>query len=144
MNYKVKLIVGFRRDQEHTIDADEAHKAYYLFLHPEARTVFRNGLAIKGDQIQEIVPDYQATMGWNPTHVLNNDDWSELKSSGVSSYMQKLLGHAKLVAEKCDEREVNTPLSQLMATKYPLLQAPSSRVYSGMSSVGTLLSAHKD
>ena len=58
MNPKIKLIVGFRRDQEHSIDADEAHKAYYLFLNPEKRGVFKSGLAIVGADIKEIVPDY--------------------------------------------------------------------------------------
>ena len=28
----IKLIVGFRRDQEHSVSMEEAHKAYYLFL----------------------------------------------------------------------------------------------------------------
>ena len=41
---KIKIITGFRKDQYYTIDAEEAHKAYYLFLNPEERGVFNNGV----------------------------------------------------------------------------------------------------
>ena len=113
MQYKAKLIVGFRRDQEHTIDADEAHKAYFLFLNPEHRGVFSNGLAIKGDQIQEIVPDYNATMGWNPIHQLDTDDWSELRAKGIEKRIRDMLAYAKEVAQRGDEKVLSTPLTQL-------------------------------
>jgi hypothetical protein len=109
---KVKLIVGFRRDQEHSIDAEEAHKVYYLFMNPEARAVFKNGLAIKGSQIDEIVPDWQGTMGWNPTHALDNDDWNEIRSSGKEREMQNLLLDAKRVAEVGNEEHLALPLSK--------------------------------
>ena len=113
MKYKVKLIVGFRRDQEHSIDASEAHKAYYLFLHPEARSVFSNGLAIKGDQIQEIVPDYQGTMGWNSTHALDSDDWNELRSKGVDRNLRDILQAAKEVAHTIQPQDLNKRLSEV-------------------------------
>lgn len=107
---KIKLIVGFRRDQEHSIDADEAHKAYYLFLNPEKRGVFKNGLAIIGNQIQEIVPDWQGTMGWNKTHVLDSDDWNEINSKGLDRKMRDLLFQAKEVATRAFPEEMNKPL----------------------------------
>lgn len=112
MKYYVKLIVGFRRDQEHTISAQEAHKAYYLFLHPDERGIFSNGLAIKGDQIQEIVPDYQTTMGWNKTHVLGDEDYNQLRAEGVSQKMQYLMSEAKRVANT--GQQLNAPLSSLI------------------------------
>lgn len=118
---KIKLIVGFRRDQEHTIDADEAHKAYYLFLHPENRSVFNNGLAIKGDQIQEIVPDYVATMGWNPGYLLMSDDWEVLNKSGITKDMQRIMAAAKEIAQLGEQQDLNIPLSQLLKEKYPQL-----------------------
>lgn len=125
MTYKVKLIVGFRRDQEHTIEAEEAHKAYYLFTHPEQRGIFSNGLAIKGDQIQEIVPDYHGTMGWNPSHTLGNDDYNELRQNGVLQKLQHIMSSAKEIGTRGVAQELNTPLSNL-------LTAPeTTKVYRG-------------
>lgn len=114
MKLKVKVIVGYRRDQEHSIDADEAHKAYFLFLHPEGRTVFKDGLALRGDQIQEIIPDYQGTMGWNSTHQLDSDDWSELHRYGVPGRLRNILQAAKDVAYGIkNPSDLNLPLSEL-------------------------------
>lgn len=110
---KIKLIVGFRRDQEHSVDIEEAPKAYYLFTHPEARAVFSDGLAIKGSQIDEIVPDWQGTMGWNPTHTLTEDDWSEIRSSGKRIALQNLMVEAKHVAEIGNEAYLALPLSEV-------------------------------
>lgn len=127
MKYRVKMITGFRRDQEYSIDANEAHKAYYLFDHPDTRSTFSDGLAIKGDQIQEIVPDYQGTMGWNPTHVLDSDDHNELAKNGVSRKLQQIMSAAKDIAKLGESQDLNTPLSELMKNKYPQLGAPNER-----------------
>lgn len=121
-NLKVKIIVGYRRDQEHSIPAEEAHKAYFLFLNPEARSVFSTGLAIKGDQIQEIVPDYQGTMGWSPTHVLDNDDWNELHRLGVPDTIRKQLGVASQVAQIGDIKDLPLSLTEVVQ-KYPQLES---------------------
>lgn len=117
----IKLIVGFRRDQEHSIPADEAHKAYYLFLHPEARSVFSNGLAIKGDQIQEIVPDYQGTMGWNPSHTLDSDDWNEIRNKGIDTKLRNALQMAKTIAYAIEPADLGKSMTQLAQQKFPEL-----------------------
>lgn len=114
---KIKLVVGYRRDQEHSIDAEEAHKAYYLFLNPDKRGIFNNGLAIIGNQIQEIVPDYQGTMGWNPTHQLDSDDWNEIRSSGIDQKMRRFLEGAKDLSLRLSPLELNKPLSSLIENK---------------------------
>lgn len=124
-NYKIKLIVGYRRDQEHSIDANEAHKAYYLFLNPDQRGVFNNGLAIKGSQIEEIVPDYIGTMGWNPTHVLDGDDWNEIRDLGVDRKLNTLITAAKDIARLKDPKDLETPLIELIQKKYPQLAKPA-------------------
>ena len=130
---RVKIIVGYRRDQEHSIDANEAHKAYYLFLNPEKRGVFSNGLAIKGDQIQEIVPDWQGTMGWNATHVLDSDDWNEIHAKGIDRKMQRALAGAKEVAQVGIPEELNQPLSKLLTTKYTPIDSPVKRLTSSLA-----------
>jgi len=112
--YKLKIVCGFRKEQEFTIDANEAHKAYYLFNNPEKRGTFNNGLALKGSDIQRIEPDYNATMGWNHTHQLTSDDWNELHSTGVSSKLQGIMSSAKDVARANDEKLLATPLIDLV------------------------------
>ncbi len=111
---KIKVITGYRDDQQYTIGADEAHKAYYLFLNPEARTVFSNGVALIGKNIQGIEPDYHATMGWNKSHELGGDDWNEINFSGLGAKMQKLLTVARNVAQFAvsDTSLLSQPLQQ--------------------------------
>ncbi len=121
---KIKLICGFRKDQEHSIDAEEAHKAYYLFLNPASRGIFSNGLAIKGDQIQEIVPDYQGTMGWNPAHILDSDDWNEIRSKAVDKKMQHFLSSGKEIAQLGEPTDLSVPITRLLETKYATIGSP--------------------
>ena len=111
MKYKLKLITGFRGDQEYSIDAEEAHKAYYLFRNPEKRGVFSNGLALLGTDIRRIVPDYHGTMGWNPTHILDNDDWTEIIGRGVQDKLIKIQEKAQEVA-KLGEDKITIPFSE--------------------------------
>lgn len=139
MKTKIKLIVGFRRDQEYSIDAEESHKAYYLFLHPEARTIFSNGLAILGSDIKEIVPDYHGTMGWNATHVLDNDDWNEINRMGLSKKIQRMLAAGKEIAQLGDAQDLNVSLTELVKNKYLGIKYGSSLRLGGMNSIGDML-----
>lgn len=115
-NLKVKIITGFRKNQYYTIDADEAHKAYYLFLNPEQRGIFNNGVAIIGQNIQGIEPDFNATMGWNPSHTLGDDDFNEISSKGIDSELKNILFLAKRVALN-EPESVNLPLSDIIGKK---------------------------
>jgi hypothetical protein len=119
--YKVKIVCGFRKEQEYTINANEAHKAYYLFNHPEKRGTFSNGLAIRGADIQRIEPDYNATMGWNHTHQLTSDDWNEVNISGVARKFKGILHAAKEIAQTPDPTDFRVPLYDLVKEKYPAL-----------------------
>lgn len=113
-NLYIKIITGFRQEQYLVIDGEEAHKAYYLFLHPEERGVFNNGLALVGKNIQEIQPAYNETMGWNPTHILDDNDWNELRAKEIDVKMRDLLAKAKetsYLAEKNPEL-LNLPLEE--------------------------------
>lgn len=94
----IKIITGFRDDQFFIIEDEEAHKAYYLFNNPEARTIFNNGVALIGKNIQGIEPAYNETMGWNPTHKLNDDDWNELRAKGVADRLRDVLSTGKQVS----------------------------------------------
>ena len=95
---KIKIITGFRENQFYSIDADEAHKAYYLFTHPEERGVFENGVALIGKNIQGIEPDWNAIMEYNPDYELDYEDWNELRSTGLERRAKEALVIAKDVA----------------------------------------------
>lgn len=122
---KIKIVYGLRQDQQHTIDASEAHKAYWLFEHPNERGTFNDGFAIRGQDIQQIVPDYHATMGWNPTHRLESDDWNELRTKDISRRIQRVMSAAREVAKLCIPSELSIPLPELVEKKYPQLAPPS-------------------
>ena len=111
-NLKIKIITGFRQDQHYTINADEAHKAYYLFLHPEERGIFNNGVALIGKNIQGIEPDYNSTMGWNKGYELNADDWNDIRNKGVDRKLRDVLSLAKEVAQ-FQPQKINLPLSDI-------------------------------
>lgn len=98
MTLKVKVITGFRDDQYYVIPSEEAHKAYFLFNNPEARTIFSNGVALVGKNIQGIEPAWNETMGWNPTHRLDSDDWNDIRAQGVESDLRYTLEEAKQTA----------------------------------------------
>lgn len=127
--YKIKIVCGFRKEQEFTIDANEAHKAYFLFNNPEKRGTFDTGLALKGSDIQRIEPDYNATMGWNHTHQLTSDDWIELRSTGVAGKLQSIMSRAKEVARVGTVEDLLLPLIDLKE-KYTL---PSDRTGSAFA-----------
>lgn len=123
MQYKVKIITGFDNEQHYTIDAEESHKAYYLFRNPTKRGVFENGLALIGKDIRAIQPDYHSTMGWNTTHVLASDDWNELSGKNVIEKLKHLMGKAKDVSYIADENPLilGKKLSEIESTDTDLL-----------------------
>lgn len=100
MKYYIKLVTGFREDQEISIPMQEAHKAYYLFNNPEARGTFDNGIALIGSDIRQIKPDWNQTMGWNSKHKIDSYDEREMIGTGVKDKMFDLLEKAKNVAKE--------------------------------------------
>ena len=94
----IKIITGFRDEQYYVIEDYEAHKAYYLFNNPDARTIFENGVALIGKNIQGIEPAWNESMGWNPTHKLDDDDWNDIRKHGVDERLRNLLAEAKQIA----------------------------------------------
>jgi len=101
--YYIKVI-GFRREQDVSIPLQEAHKVYYLFNNREKHGVFENGVAIVGSSIQQVVPDYNKTMGWNDSHSINNEDWNELRREGIEEKMEMIMEKARDVAKMMPTR----------------------------------------
>lgn len=132
----IKIITGFRKDQALSISAEEAHKAYYLFFNPDARSSFSDGLAIKGSEIDRIEPDYQATMGWNHTHVLDEDDMNEIRTKGIDRKLKAIMYQAIEVAKLGEAADLNQPLS-LVIEKYKRLIGSEQRG-GGMKRIGDI------
>ena len=110
----IKITTGYRDDQYVIIDNEDAHKAQYLFLHPEERAIFANGVALVGKLIQGIDPAWNQIMGWNPTHKLEDDDWNDIRGKGIDRKMQQLLSDAKEIAYLAEKNPelLNKPLSE--------------------------------
>ncbi|MEK7578140.1 MAG: hypothetical protein AAB456_00245 [Patescibacteria group bacterium] len=106
-NLKIKIVTGYRQDQHYSIPAEEAHKAYYLFLHPKERGVFSTGIAVRGEDIKSIEPDYNGSMGWHPTHLLEDDDWTEIEQLGIARKLRDILFLAK---QNALPEKINRPL----------------------------------
>lgn len=132
----IKVRVGYRSDQYYVIPDEEAHVAYYLFAHQESRAVFSNGIAIRGEDIIGIEPAWNESLGWNPTHQLDGDDWNHIRGSGLEQKMRRRLETAKLVASKITPQDFRTPLPQLSSK---LGISSGNRTYNTGSSMKELL-----
>lgn len=87
------------RDRDFTnyleIDETELEKALAAFRFGTS-VMFNQGAL---EKVGDIVPDYNRSMGWNPTHKLENDDWSDIRSKGVDRRLKEQL---QLTKEKID------------------------------------------
>ncbi len=117
---KIKILTGFRDEQYYIIESEEAHKAYYLFNNPETRTIFENGVALIGRNIQGIEPAWNENMGWNATHRLDGYDWNEIRKSGLENKIRIILEDAKKVAQLA-ERNIELLKLPLNEAKNKLL-----------------------
>lgn len=118
----LKIITGFKDEQFFTIDADEAHKAYYIYLNPEKRTVFKNGNAIEGKYIMRIEPFYNFDFGWYENHKLDEYDWEEINKTDLPEKYQKLMAYASEIARSITPQNIgllNSPLKELPQDKLP-------------------------
>lgn len=88
-----KLIKGFGVEDFIQIDETELEKAYYCFL--EKKDAVYSGGAIRGADIQAVLPDYHRAMGWNRGYKLEADDYAELGSKGVDRNHMALLADTK-------------------------------------------------
>jgi hypothetical protein len=111
MNYFVRVVL---KGRDISVSIDEAHKVYYLFSHPDERGILQDGTALIGSEIRGIFPDYNATMGWNPTHRLNDDDWVEINRSGAETALRLILERAKEFSKTCTALELNKPLFEAL------------------------------
>lgn len=128
MKYYLKIVCGYDEERHYPIPAQEAHKAYYLFSHPDKRGVFDGGLALTGKEIKIIQPDYHTTMNWNKTHELNDDDWNQLNGQGIVEKMKEIMGNAKDIATMIDKKPelAGMQLGDIIKEKSNLITFPQT------------------
>lgn len=97
-----KIVYGYNDNQSTTVGLEEVPKAYHLFIKGEGRAIFDNGVALQGKDIMRIEPDWHATMGWNKTHKMDDDDWNEVKP--LQNRFTELLSEAKSLAYESIEQ----------------------------------------
>lgn len=88
-----KVMRGFGTDDYIPITESELKKAIYAHM-TGTNVAFEMG-SISGNHISAVVPDFQRTMGWNPSHKLDNDDWTDIRSRGLDNGMRNMIASAK-------------------------------------------------
>jgi len=136
----IRISTGFSGDQKFIISNGEAHKAYYLFLNPEKRGIFENGLALIGKDIKDIQPDYHSEMGWNPSHRMGDDDWAEVRKRGIDTELKKVMTLAKEVSALIPSRPelIGKNLFEC-AISLGISGEEKKELKGGMKSIGDLL-----
>jgi hypothetical protein len=46
------------------------------------------------EKVESVIPDMHGTMGWNPSHKLDGDDWNEIRSKGIDRKLRDRLAKA--------------------------------------------------
>jgi len=110
----VKIKVGYGENQYYIIPDEEAHIAYYLFAHEDAKAIFSTGVALRGKDVMGIEPAWHETMSWNPSHKLTDDDWNEIRNKGIDTKLRRRLSTAKDVAQHISPKDFSTPLPALI------------------------------
>jgi len=114
MQFKVKT--GYREDQAFFVDEQEVHKAYYLFLNPDKRSVFNNGTALIGKDIKSIEPDFHGELGFNRGYTMIEEDYGIInRKGGIGEKAKHITYKAKQIAYSAekDTTLLNIPLSQI-------------------------------
>lgn len=138
---KAKIITKrYGKEYEYSIDMNDAHKAWYLFYNPTARAVFNNGsLGLRGEDVVSVEIDPVGTMGWNPTHRMDSDDWNEVRGKQLDYRLRNTLSAANQVSQDCLPEDLRKPLDQLLEEKYSYLINSGERRGGGITSIGKLL-----
>lgn len=124
----IKIITGYREDQFVSVPISEAHKAYFLFLNEDFRTIFSNGAAVRGQDVVGIKPDYHASMGWNHDYKLDPDDMNQIRREGVTRALRNAILMAKEVSEEVQNSGNKGLLKEPMDEAAQQLQVPTAQL----------------
>ena len=88
-----KVIWGF--DEERSTDIGESELIKALYAMSTKSKVYLGDILLDGKYIIAIKENYQKTMGWNPTHEMDSDDWNQLKTEGIDKLFAGKVYEAK-------------------------------------------------
>jgi len=91
--FKIRIGYGEGDDRFIPIDETELESALNCFI-TNSKGIFKNGVC-RGQDIISITEDWNKAMGWNADHVLDSDDWNEIKSKGVFQQYIGIIGNTK-------------------------------------------------
>lgn len=131
-----KALTGFGGEREVFFGAEDLEKVQYAFLR-EKRVLLSNGQAVDGKYIQQIMPDWIRTMGWNEGYSLTPDDNAEITKKGVRSDASHILEQTRdrvhFLLAQGRESEIGTDVS------LPELDKLQIERRGGMKSIGLML-----
>lgn len=76
--YKIRIGYGNGQGRHVKIDEMELELAYFIFMMPNARGIFKDG-PVRHQDIITIEEDWHRAMGWNEGYELRAEDWDELR-----------------------------------------------------------------
>jgi hypothetical protein len=131
-----KIKIGYDEHEFIPIDEKELPTAVYCFM-TESKGIFNNGVC-RGKDIIAISEDWHKAMGWNPTHVMENEDWAEIKSKGILKKYTGVIGYVK---EKVQELMNNGQTNLISKMEVPdhVDDSEGDKRIGGMKSIGDIL-----
>ena len=94
---KFRVVYGYNAGQHVTVRKKDLPKLYVMFLNGTGRTVLENGIALRGEDIQRIEPDWNATMDWNATYRLMSDDFDQI-GFALQEEAKQIMGEKREIA----------------------------------------------
>lgn len=111
MHYKI--VYGFGQDDYLPITENELPKAIALFIEGKGKGLFLEG-AVRGQDVQRIVPDWHRAKGWNKGYKMLPEDYHEI--SPLERAYNDAYSNGKLIAEIALKENRRDLLTQTMAT----------------------------
>lgn len=109
-----KIITGYNEQQFFRIEADELHKAYFVFMNENSRTIFKNGRTLLHRELLKIEPDVNYVMGWLPDYKLAGEDFKIIEENTICKKMEYDTRLARDVAYKITSpQQLNMPMYEV-------------------------------
>lgn len=109
-----KIITGYNEQQFFRIEADELHKAYFVFMNENSRTIFKNGRTLLHRELLKIEPDVNYVMGWLPDYKLSGEDFKIIEENTICKKMEYDTRLARDVAYKITSpQQLNMPMYEV-------------------------------
>lgn len=93
IGYRYLVRYGYGDEMTISIEEKDLEKAVYAWM--SQRKVNLTDALLDGKYIISITEDFHSPMGWNKSHKLEDEDWNQLRKSGVLDYYKDKINSAK-------------------------------------------------